>query len=384
VNFVTTAVFYTSIFFISMHFFPSLALAENNTVNNGGSGSIITVSSSNVSGSVTLGGAVEPEKIVNLSAQMPGDVSFVAGSEGDAFNRGDALIALDTSTLLAKRKQLMSQLASAKAAHRNAIIQYNHERLNPNAQANAMLGGAPSLFGMFGDPMRSITGQGDPNVERHASLYAMGVQIETAINSVDQAYASLREIDVALRNAISYAPFDGVILNKMVEKGDIVQPGMPLISFADLTRLQIRVEVPTRLLKVIKAGGRTYARLDGSTEQINVSVDRIFPMAAAGGHTTTVKFNLPTTIDAHSGMYAEIILPDPSNNILALPTIPYSAIVWRGSLPAVFLVTDDGRHRLRLIRVDEQVTDGYISVISGIRVGDRILAQPTNIAGSGS
>ncbi len=374
------AIFYTTIFFISTHFLPGLAWAEDNAVDN----NIITVTSSDVSGTVALGGTVEPEKIVNLSAQMPGDVSFVAGSEGDAFNRGDALIALDTSTLLAKREQLMTQLASAKAAHRNAIIQYNHELQNPHAQANAMLGGAPSLFGMFGDPMRSITGQGNPNVERHASLYAMGVQIETAINSVNQVYASLREIDVALRNAISYAPFNGVILKKMVERGDIVQPGMPLISFADVTRLQIRVEVPTRLLRVIRQGGRTYARLDGYSEQIHVFVDRIFPMAAAGGHTTTVKFTLPRNIVAHSGMYAEIILPDPANRMLALPVIPYSAIVWRGSLPGVLLVTDDGRHRLRLIRVDEQATNGYISVISGIRVGDKIIAQPSAIAGYGS
>lgn len=380
-NYSPTKIFYSSLFIINMHFFPGLAFAENNAIDNA---SIITVSSGDISGTVVLGGTVEPEKIVNLSAQMPGDVSFVAGSEGDAFNRGDALIALDTSTLLAKREQIKSQIASAKAAHRNAIIQYNHERQNPNAQANAMLGGAPSLFGMFGDPMRSLTGQGDPDVERHASLYAMGVQIETAVNSVNQAYASLREIDVSLRNAISYAPFDGVILKKMVEKDDIVQPGMPLISFADVTRLQIRAEVPTRLLRVIKRGGRIKAKLDGYNEQINVAVDRIFPMAAAGGHTTTVKFTLPRTIVAHSGMYAEIILPDPANKLAALPVIPYSAIVWRGSLPAVFLVTDDGKHRLRLIRVDEQMTDGYVSVISGIRVGDRILAQPSTMASNDS
>jgi hypothetical protein len=110
-------------------------------------------------------------------------------------------------------------------------------------------------------------------------------------------------------------------------------------------------------------------------------VDRIFPMAAAGGHTTTVKFSLPRTIAAHSGMYAEIILPDPDRKISALPVIPYSAIVWRGSLPAVFQVTEDGRHRLRLIRVDEQVIDGHIGIISGISIGDRILAQPTTFIG---
>jgi len=193
---------------------------------------------------------------------------------------------------------------------------------------------------------------------------------------VDQARAALRELDESLQNAISYAPFDGVILKKMVEQGDIVQPGMPLVSFADVTRLQIRVDVPTRLLRVIKAGGQIQAHLDGDSTPVPVLVDRIFPMADAGGHTTTAEFNLPQGTEAHSGMYAEIILPDASNRVSGLPVIPESAIVWRGSLPAVFQVADDGRVRLRLIRIDEYASNGIVSVISGIRTGDKILAEP--------
>lgn len=345
---------------------------------------IITVASSHVGGAVVLGGTVVPEKIVNLSAQMPGDVNFVAGSEGDAFKKGDALIALDTSSLLAKREQIVSQLASAEATYRNARVQYHHELRNPNAQANTMLGGAPSLFGMFADPVRSFTGQGSPGVERHAGLYGQGVQIETARNNVTQTRAALRELDESLQNAISYAPFDGVILQRMVEQGDIVQPGMPLVNFADVTRLQIRVEVPTRLLNAIKTGNRIQARLDASSSLTDVLVDRIFPMAGAGGHTTTTEFSLPPATEAHPGMYAEILVPDADRQDTALPVIPESAIVWRGSLPAVFLVADDGKTRLRLIRIDEQALDGHVSVISGLKTGDRILADPAAKPRSGS
>lgn len=337
---------------------------------------IITVTSGSVGGMVRLGGSVEPEQIVNLTAQMPGDVSYVAGSEGDAFEQGDALIALDTTSLLAKREQALSQLASAEAGYRNAMVQYNQELSNPNSQANSMLGGAPSLFTMFSDPARSMMGQGSPGMERRSSLYSHGIQVETARNSVDQAHAALRELDESLQNAISYAPFDGVILTRMVEQGDIVQPGMPLVSFADVTRLQIRVDVPTRLLKVLKEGMQVSASLDGDTSTVPVSVDRIFPMADAGGHTTTAKFNLPEGTQAHSGMYAEIILPDPGNSVSGLPVIPESAIVWRGSLPAVFKVGEDGDIKLRLIRIDEIAPDGTVGVISGIQAGDRILAEP--------
>lgn len=334
------------------------------------------VTSSHIGGMIRLGGSVVPEQIVNLTAQMPADVNYVAGSEGDAFKQGDVLVALDTKALLAKRAQAEAQLASADAGYRNALVQYNQELVNPNSQGDTMLGGAPSLFGMFSDPARSIMGQGDPDVQRRSNLYARSVQVETALNGLNQANAAIRELDEALQNANSYAPFDGVIIKKMVEQGDVVQPGMPLVSFADITRLQIRVEVPTRLLNVIKSGTPVQAQLDGQDQPVPVSVDRIFPMADAGGHTTTVKFGLPGGITAHSGMYAEVILADPDAGQSPLPIVPESSIVWRGSLPAVFRVEKDGSIRLRLIRVDERSPDGAVSVISGIKVGDRILAKP--------
>jgi multidrug efflux pump subunit AcrA (membrane-fusion protein) len=324
-----------------------------------------------------LGGSVVPDQIVNLTAQMPGDVSFVAGQEGDAFRQGEVLVSLDPKTLLAKREQILAQIASAEAGYRNALVQYRQELVNPYSQGNTMLGGAPGMFSIFSDPARSLMGQGDPDVERGSNLYAHGVQVETAANAVNQANAALRELDESLQNANSYAPFDGVILKKMVEQGDIVQPGMPLVSFADITRLQIRVEVPTRLLRAIQVGHQVQASLDGQAAPIPVRVDRIFPMADAGGHTTTVKFALPDGVPAHSGMYAEVMLPDPDGNATALPTIPESAMVWRGSLPAVYKVEEDGSIKLRLIRVGEQAANGMFSVVSGIRAGDRILEDPS-------
>lgn len=345
---------------------------------------VIEVKAGSAGGVVALGGTVIPQKVVALSAQMPGDVRFVAGAEGDRFSRGHRLVELDTTALRAKRVQAEAQLASADAGYRNALVQFNREALNPNAQAQSFLGGMPALTSMFTDPMRSITGQGAPGVERHSSLYGQSVQIETARNAVEQARAAIREIDQGLENAVSFAPFDGVILKKMVEQGDIVQPGMPLVTFADITKLQVRVEVPTGLLNSVRAAGKVRAKLDNDLAPIDVELDRIFPMADAGGHTTTVKFNLPDGTDAHSGMYAEVLIPDPAKKTVESPVIPSSAILWRGSLPAVFLVDEAGNLKLRLIRIGDRTPDGMVSVISGIKAGDRILANPGAGTRSGS
>lgn len=338
---------------------------------------LVTVESSNITNSIVLGGSVQPVKTVNLSAQMPGDVKFIAGQEGDSFKAGSQLVALDTDALMAKRRQAETQYHSAEAGYRNAMVQYNREVLSPNSQSNAMLGGAPSMFSMFSDPFRSFTGEGDPSYERHSNLYGSNVQVETARNQMEQALAAIKEIDVNLENAISVAPFDGVILKKMVEVGDIIQPGMPIITFADVSELQIRVEVPTNLLRMLKVGDKLQARLDGSDTLTSVTVDRIYPSADGAGHTTTVKFNLDDSSNARSGLYAEVMIPDPAKQGREMPIIPESAIAWTTSLPAVYKVDNEGNVKLRLIRIGEKTADGKVVIVSGgIKVGDKILANP--------
>ena len=336
----------------------------------------VTVESSTIGGNIVLGGSVQPLKTVNLSAQMPGDVKFIAGQEGDKFRKGDVLVQLDTAALMAKRKQAESQLASAQAGYSNAVMQYQREWASPNAQSNAMMGGAPSMFSMFSDPFRGFTGEGEPYLERRTNLHQYEVQVHTARNQVSQAMAAIRELDENLINAVSYAPFDGVILKKMVEQGDIVQPGMPLVSFADVTKLEIRVEVPTNLLFSLREGMQIEARIDGSDQLIPVTVSRIYPSADIGGHTTTVEFIIHDSSKARSGMYAEVMIPDPSKSSASTPMVPESAILWRGSLPAVYKLDEAGELKLRIIRIGERTGQGQVAVISGIRAGDKILARP--------
>ncbi|MDH3526216.1 MAG: efflux RND transporter periplasmic adaptor subunit [Gammaproteobacteria bacterium] len=344
---------------------------------------IITVKIGDVGGVITLGGTVIPRKTVNLSAQMPGDVEFIAGEEGDAFSKSTVLIQLDQSALLAKRKQAEAQLASAEAAHHNAYVQYNREIVSPNAQSNSMMGGMPSMFSAFTDPMRSMTGKGEPGFDRHAGLVGQGTQLQTAANSVLQAREAIRELDESIENTFSRAPFDGVIISKMIEVGDIVQPGMPLLTFADTTLMQIQVEVPTRLLDAVQEGKTLMARVGNERSVIQVNVDQVFPMAQKGGHTTTVKFGIPEGIKAKTGTYAEVLIPDLARAGQELPMVPASAVVWRGSLPAVFQVTEDDRLKMKVLRLGTQSSDGQISVISGIQPGDRILKEPTPSTTSG-
>jgi len=202
------------------------------------------------------------------------------------------------------------------------------------------------------------------------------VQIQTARDAVAQAEAGLRELDENIENAVSVAPFDGVIVQKMVEVGDVVQPGMPLVVFADTSQMEIQLEVPTRLVAALSEGEEIKARLDRGTELVRARVARIFPMANTGGHTTTVKIALPDDSGARAGMYAEVLVPDPNHGQGGPLTVPKSSVTWRGSLPAVFLVSPDRTEvRMRALRLGSVIGD-RVAVLSGLNEGDAILRVP--------
>lgn len=345
---------------------------------------IVTVLANSSSSSTILGGTILPIKMVNLIAQMPGEVKFIAGEEGDAFKTGTSLVGLDQSTLIEKRRAALAGLNSARAGLANAKVQYKRESESPNSMSNSMLGGAPSMFSMFNDPMREMTGQGNPDYERYSSMYGQGVQIQTAKDQIEQAKAGISELEANLDNLNSIAPFNGIIVKKMVEVGDIVQPGMPLVVFADVSIMQVQVEVPSRLVDSLSLDSLVSARLERNGKIFPVKVSRIFPMANQGGHTTTVKFQLPTKIKARPGTYAEILIPKNTNGSKKVAVIPKSAISWRGSLPSVFEVSEDKtRLKMRAVRLGSAANEGMVSVMSGVEIGDKVLKTPLASTRSG-
>ena len=197
---------------------------------------VITVPSIPVGGTVSLGGTVVPYKEATLSAQLPGRVATIAGEEGDSFEKGTVLLTITDDELLAQRRAAFANLANAEASLRNAGVQYSRQWVSPyGGQQNQMMGGMDSLMRNFTNPMNSFFGSGAPRYERGADLYSYSVRVEQARNQLVTARSKIEEIDTKLRDTKSVAPFDGVITKKLVEVGDPVQPGMPMLMFADTT-----------------------------------------------------------------------------------------------------------------------------------------------------
>lgn len=345
-----------------------------------GSNEIFVVKASTQQPTVAIGGSVVPYRQVTLAAQMPGRVKYIAGQEGDAFKEGDLLVALDDDELLAKRAAAYAQYTSAQAQLSNAGVQYTRELWSPKSRAAPGGMGIPNLFDqMFTGPAEDFFGERDRSAERSADLYASSTQIEQARSAMLRAQSEIQAIDAKLRDTKSVAPFDGVILHKMVEEGDTVQPGQPLLEFADTSWLQIELNVPARLAQGLQPmqilpGAATF---DDHPEPVDVRVAQIYPMADVQRHTIKVKLDIPQGV-SKPGMYARVKIPDTSvaAGLSRLPVIPVSAIRYRGSLPIVYVQNEKGEPELRMIREGKRTPDGMTTVLSGIAEGDRIFADP--------
>jgi len=342
---------------------------------------VFTVEASSKTPTVAIGGTVVPYKEVTLAAQLPGRVKFLAGIEGDSFEESTTLVALDESELLAKRNAAYAQLASADAQLRNAGVQYSRELWSPRSKKAPGGMGMPNMFDqMFTRPAEEFFGSGrDRGAERGADLYGASTAIEQARSAINRTQAEIRAIDAKLRDAKSLAPFDGVIMNKFVEVGDTVQPGQPLLKYADVTWLQVELDVPARLMSGLNEMQvlQNAAIFDDHAESVDVRVAQIYPMADIRRHTIKVKFDIPSGV-SQPGMYAKVLVPDTTAATRQgqLPAIPATAIRYRGSLPVVFLQNDQGQPELRLIREGQRLDSGMTTVLSGLAPGDRIYTNP--------
>lgn len=350
--------------------------------------SIITVSNSNhQQAQVVLGSTVIPYKEVTLTAQIPGVVRKIAGDVGLGVREGTALVQIDDAQLQAKRNEVLAGIQTAQTGLRNSQIQYQRELISPRSKdVGAMPGFAlPSMMDMFmvRPFANSFLSGYNSDVGRYSDLMNSASNVSRAQSHLQQAYSQLQGLDVSLRDARSVSPFDGVIMEKMVEEGDTVQPGQPLLRLGMLKYKRLLADVPSGLVDQLKVGMELPAKVDGQL-MVKARVSQIYPVADPERHTVKVKLDLPISAQAAPGMYAEIHLPSQSaaqqNNSKLL--IPASALLKGRSLPSVLVVAED-TSKLRMIRTGSTQDNGLIEVLSGLKEGEQIIDGAPSTAGSG-
>ena len=332
-----------------------------------------------------VGGTVAAQKSVVLTAQIPGRIVSISGEEGDRFKQGSLLVKINDDELLARRQTAVAQFASAVSAVNNAGVQFHRQLASPSISNQTPGGmGMPGMFDqIFTNPMTDMMGTRDYDVERGADIFATRVQLDQAHHALEQARAQIQQIDTKLRDTLSIAPFDGVIVTKNIEIGDTVQPGQTLLVYEDLDVLEIVVDVPGSMIHNLQEGQIVNARIDGLDDEIMVKISKIFPTSDPVRHTTRVKFTLPAANQAAAGNYAEVWMPVSNSKMKKRLLIPATAVVERGGIPSVFVVNQHNRLELRLARLGDVLPSGQVVILYGVKENERVLDKPPAFVTSG-
>ena len=341
-----------------------------------------------------LGGYVEPLQVIHLTAQTGGRVVYISGREGASVMAGQIVVGLDEERLISDYQAAWASLSSEMSGIQNAQVQLYNKLYGPATSPmggpayeaydrstvpfyNAMRGVVPFMGG--GPPIQTQTDQQRSFSNRSQARSEYERQQATVVAS----QAKIDAIESMMRDHRSIAPFPAVILTKHVNVGDVVQPGQVLMDIAQTDRLLLKVETPARLVSELRAGMVIPVTVDGITH-LDGLVDQIYPAANKEQHTVTLKILLPPDAPVAPGMFASAVLPEPPMDGMAveLPVIPASAIIYRGSLPSVFVAGRDGRIELRVVRLGEKQGNRAV-ILSGLKVGEKVVTSPKSNMRSG-
>ena len=226
------------------------------------------------------------------------------------------------------------------------------------------------------------------NVTTEQARDAAVTAFENAQAALAQAEAQLRLARVNLDEAIVKAPMDGVVLERYVDPGAMVNSGTPILRLAQMSPLRLMVSVPARLLPAIHPGAtRVNVRVDGTgNRDFECTVARVFPAVDASTRTARVEILLDNEKDPSGswllrpGMYATATLRTAARDGIVL--IPASSVIRVLDRHVVFVADGD---RARAADVTLGIRSGdSVEIASGLLPGTEYITMGQNKLTDGS
>jgi RND family efflux transporter MFP subunit len=264
-----------------------------------------------------------------LSGKITALVEDLRVREGDRARQGDLLIALD-------RRDLEAQLARARAELSNAAAHYERtKRLHS--------GGAVSTQ-----------------------------ELDDAERALKVAEAAQRAVESNLAYTEITAPFDGVVTEKLIERGELVTPGRPLLRIEDTKHLRLEATVAESEIAAVRPGQKVTVRVDAMGGlRLPGRVALILPSADPASHTFTVKTDLPIVPGLKSGLFGRMLLPAGTRTGLFLPA---SSVREREGLYYLFVAGEAGLLESRLVKIGKPYED-RVEILSGLEPGETVLLR---------
>jgi len=226
-----------------------------------------------------------------------------------------------------------------------------------------------------------------------SEVKVMQAGVEEAAARLDVLRATRDQAKATLDKMAVRAPFDGIVVLKDAEVGEVVSPNVvggtsargSVVTMVDFKSLEVQAEVPETSLAAVKIGSPTQVFLDAYPDKAYKGrVDRIWPTANRTKATVEVRIAFEDRDDRlRPEMGARIVFldanapkgPSPSDGDAAPALlIPANAVLRMDGQTGVFVLERDIVHFQRLALGEQRL--GKIAVIEGLSEGDEIVLDP--------
>ncbi len=293
-----------------------------------------------------------------VAARVSGSVQQVNAVEGDFIEAGAPLVMLDTELLSILLRRADAEVSVAEAGLGVAQARAESARLTFN-RIDALRDTASFSGGRFDDAQSQVLETEQQIAEAEARL---------AVAQAAQAEARYR-----LERATIPAPFDGVVLEVLVNPGEYIQSGGAVLRLLDTSTLEIEASVPARYIDVLSPGLEVTARAESGAD-FTATVRALLPVETAATRTRPVRFSSPhlaRTRTTAVGQSVTVMIPiDAPRDLL---TVPKDALVQARGGWSVFVV-EEGKAQPRSVEVGLAVGDRF-EVVSGLGEGDVVVTR---------
>ena len=302
-------------------------------------------------------GTVRPAQSAQLASQVMGTITSVNVHEGEAVHRGQVLITIDGAQSHAAYQRSTAGLQASKQAVAAADADYS--------LAGATMKRYQSLY-----DKKSVSPQEYDEVKTR--LEAAKARRDAAQAGTAQAEAAVAESSTTVGFTRIRAPFDGLITAKLVDPGAMAAPGVPLLILEDPSRFRLEANVDESQISVVKLGMTVPVVVDSlGGQEIAGKVVQVVPTADPASRTFMVKIELPPNPMIRSGVFGRAKFASGQRESMV---VPQTALLQRGQLDAVYVVSEDGLATLRYVTLGRP-SSGNVEVLSGLEAGDRVVAQ---------
>lgn len=293
------------------------------------------------------------DRLAHVGPRISGRIAEVRATLGQRVKRGQTLAVLD-STELGQAKANYQQ-----ARVRETLTRETYER-EKRLAADKISSEQEALTA------RAAFLEAESELRRaEQTLRLMGL----SVGQMGQAGSSLSPVS---------SPFDGTVVEKEANLGEMVSPEKKLFTVADLSQVWIWIDVFEKDLRGVHADDEVSLQVDaypGATFDGKVS----FLTGSVDAATRTVR----ARVDVNNadgrlrpGMFARIRLTDPHVPAAGpgVPVVPESALQRQREEHAVFVPDGERRYRRREVKIGRKSGD-FVEILEGLKPGERVVVK---------